>query len=87
MTKSVIVFVIPVIVLLTVFVWLLNERLTWNLQELIMIAGIVVVVGFAIFIGISHLHSAARSETPEDELSKKIMTKTSSISLYISINF
>jgi hypothetical protein len=44
-----------------------------------------VLVGFAIYKGISRARSAARKEPAEDELSKSILLKASSLSYYISI--
>jgi peptidoglycan/LPS O-acetylase OafA/YrhL len=43
------------------------------------------VILFAAFIGYKRLSSAKRGEPPEDELSKKVMQKTSSLSYYISL--
>lgn len=50
-----------------------------------MLGGVLVVVGFAVFIGINRIKSVIQKEPIEDELSKKIMIKASSISYYISI--
>jgi peptidoglycan/LPS O-acetylase OafA/YrhL len=43
------------------------------------------VVGIAVYIGIKRIKSARRGEPSEDELTKKIMVKTASVSYYISI--
>jgi peptidoglycan/LPS O-acetylase OafA/YrhL len=43
------------------------------------------VVAFAVFVGIKRLTSAKRGEPAEDELSKKVMRRTSSLSYYISL--
>ena len=42
-------------------------------------------VGFALYIGLERLKSLRRKEPIEDELSKKIMTKASSLAFYVSI--
>jgi peptidoglycan/LPS O-acetylase OafA/YrhL len=42
-------------------------------------------VAFAVLIGYKRLSSAKRGEPAEDELSKKVMRKTSSLSFYISL--
>jgi hypothetical protein len=44
-----------------------------------------ILIGFGAFFGLSRLRSAKRGEPPEDELSKKILQKASSVSYYISI--
>jgi peptidoglycan/LPS O-acetylase OafA/YrhL len=46
---------------------------------------IILVVGFAVFIGYKRLTSAKRGEPAEDELSKKVLQKTASLSYYISL--
>ena len=46
---------------------------------------IILVVGFAVFIGYKRVTSAKRGEPAEDELSKKVMLRTSSLSFYISL--
>ena len=44
-----------------------------------------VLVGFAVYLGISRLRSHQRGEPGEDELSKKVVTRASSLAYYISI--
>jgi len=44
-----------------------------------------ILIGFAIFRGFGSVKSIIRKEPHEDELSKKIMTKTQSISFQISL--
>ncbi len=85
MKRSVLAFVIAALVIITTIIWIINARFSSNLQEVLMILGIVLVTGFAVFFGVKRLKSAVRKEVPEDELSKKIMTKSSSLSFYISI--
>ena len=49
-------------------------------------AGVVfILVGFAASLGVSRLRSRRRGEPAEDELSKTIMTKASSLAYYVSI--
>ena len=44
-------------------------------------------IGFAIFFGIDRIRSIKSKEPCEDELSKKIITKASSLAFYISVFF
>jgi peptidoglycan/LPS O-acetylase OafA/YrhL len=46
---------------------------------------ILVVVGFALFLGYKRLTSVKRGEPAEDELSKKVVQKAAALSYYISL--
>ena len=78
-------FVVIILVVITTGVWFFNSDTGFNLQELSPFVIILVVLGFAVFIGIKRISSAKRGEPIEDELSKKILVKASSISFYFSI--
>lgn len=65
--------------------WFINSNNSFNLKELSPFLVLIIVIGFALFIGIKRLSSIKRGEPIEDELSKKIMVKTSSVSYYFSI--
>ena len=54
-------------------------------MELVNLGVIVIVVLFALFFGYKRLSSARKGEPIEDELSKKVMQKTASLSYYISL--
>jgi hypothetical protein len=85
MKRTIIIFVIAALVIITLILWALNAKLSGNIQEILMIGTAFIVVGFAVYIGIARVKSSLRKEPLEDELSKKVMTKTSSLSYYISI--
>jgi len=87
MKKTIIIFVIAVLVLVSLVIWAVNANLSGNLQEILMIPVAAIIVAFAVFIGITRLKSNLRKEPAEDELSKRVMTKASSLSFYISIYF
>jgi hypothetical protein len=76
---------IAVLVVIGVVLWILNAEFEWNVPEILMISGLVIIVGFAVYLIVRRMKSSARQEAPEDELSKRIMTKTSSLSFYISL--
>ncbi len=84
MKKTISIFVIIGLVAVTLILWIVKTR-TITYQDILMLGGVLVVVGFAVFIGINRIKSVIQKEPFEDELSKKIMTKASSISYYISI--
>jgi len=85
MKKAVIIFLLSAILIFSVVLWAIEADSSDNLQEIIMIAGVFLVVGFAIFVGISRIRGSLRNEPLDDELSKKLLQKASSLSYYISI--
>jgi len=84
MNRTVIIFVVSGLVLLALVFWAINMR-TISIQEILMLAGAIILVGFAVYTGLVRIKSTIQKEPVEDELSKKIMTKASSISYYVSI--
>jgi peptidoglycan/LPS O-acetylase OafA/YrhL len=87
MKRTVLIFFIALLVLVSLTLWAVNADMSGNLQEILVTAGVLILVGFAVFIGIVRLRSYARKEPAEDELSRNIMTKASSLSFYISLYF
>jgi len=85
MKKSIMVFMVCILVCISVFMWL--NYAVWPLgsAEIIQIGIIVLIVVFALFAGIKRLKSEKRGEPAEDELSKKITMKAASWSYYISL--
>jgi peptidoglycan/LPS O-acetylase OafA/YrhL len=79
------VFIVAALVLATVAVWIFSGPATLKLMDLVSFGVIIIIVAFAVFIGFKRLNSARRGEPAEDELSKKIMQKTASLSYYISL--
>jgi len=85
MKKAVIVFIVAALVLATVGLWIFSSSGNFKPADIASFGIIILVVVFAVFIGVKRLTSAKRGEPPEDELSKKVMRKTSSLSYYISL--
>lgn len=85
MKRTVLIFVLAALVLLTCAYWFRNSIPNLNFIELMNFVIILMVVGLAIFMGVKRIRSFKRGEPAEDELSKKILVKTSSISYYASI--
>lgn len=85
MKKVIIIFVVMGLVLISTILWFLHSEVSST--ELLFASGIIIVLGFALFVGIGRLKSFSRKEPMEDELSKKIMLKTSSLSYYLSLYF
>jgi len=85
MNRTVVGFVVSALVLISLAVWALKGHITGNTQEILMAAIVLVLVGFAVYIGVSRVRSRLRREPAEDELSRKVMTRASSFAYYISI--
>jgi peptidoglycan/LPS O-acetylase OafA/YrhL len=84
MKKAVIIFIVAALVIATTIIWILSSG---NLQ-LVDIANfgiIFLLVALAVLLGYRRLSSARRGEPAEDELSKKVMRKASSLAYYISL--
>lgn len=85
MKKSLIVFIISGLVLMTTGLWFFTSVKEFNTMDLLHFGVITLIVGFAVFVGFKRLGNAKRGEPVEDELSKKILQKTAAISYYISL--
>jgi peptidoglycan/LPS O-acetylase OafA/YrhL len=85
MKKTVILFIIAALVLLTVGFWFFSGSMKVGLLELMNIGIVVLIVVFALFMGYKRLSAHQKGEPAEDEMSKKVIGKTSSMSYYISI--
>ena len=85
MKKTLMILVVAVLVLVSIIFWVFNIQKPLNPVEILMILIPLILVGFALYLGFRNLGSALRKEPVEDELSKKVMTKASSLSFYISL--
>ncbi|MFH0842819.1 MAG: hypothetical protein V1903_09390 [Bacteroidota bacterium] len=85
MKKAVIIFILTAIVIAGAILWLMSRSGHIRTVDFMSMAVLVIVVGFALYMGIKKITSARRGEPAEDELSRKIMRKTSSLSYYISL--
>jgi cytochrome b561 len=85
MKRTVLIFIISALVVASLALWVLKGRVAGNTQEMIQVGVALVLVGFAVYLGVSRLRSHHRREPAEDELSRKVMTRASSLAYYISI--
>ena len=85
-TKTSIVILLIGVVTLSLGAWVYySKNDSLEIADLMQYAIIVVLVAFALIIGIRRLKSERRGEPAEDELSKKIMQKATSTAFYISL--
>jgi peptidoglycan/LPS O-acetylase OafA/YrhL len=85
MKKPVLILIVAAIVIITCGLWIINSSMIFGHKNILSLVVIILLVGFAVFIGFKQLTSVKRGEPTEDELSKKMLIKASSISYYISI--
>jgi hypothetical protein len=85
MKKSIVTFVISALIVASLILWALKGRIAGNTQEIVMAGIVLVLVGFAGYLGVSRLRSHLRREPGEDELSRMVMTRASSLAYYVSI--
>lgn len=85
MKKTVLVFIVTALVVTGIAVLVAIPGFEWNIEEILMTAGVVLLVGFGIFVGIGRARSLRKGEPAEDELSKRIMVRSSSYSYYLSL--
>jgi hypothetical protein len=85
MKKAIISFVIGALILAALVLWALKGRIAGNTSEIVNGGIVLVLVGFAVYLGASRLRSHRRGEPGEDEFSKRVLTKASSLAYYISI--
>jgi hypothetical protein len=85
MKKTNLIFLVSALVLASLAIWVLRGRTSGNAQEIIMAGVVLVLVGFAVFLGVSRLRSRLRREPGEDEMSKTVMTRASSLAYYVSL--
>jgi hypothetical protein len=85
MKKSILVIIVSVLVLVATIMWLLNANTPLSFSANAPILVVLVIVVFGLYVGYSRLKSEKRGEPAEDEMSKRIMLKTSSMSFYISL--
>jgi preprotein translocase subunit SecY len=85
MKRTIILFVICALLLVTMTFWAWKGLIAGNMPEILMVSGVLLIIGFALFIGSTRIRSHLRKEPSEDELSKGIMTKATSLAYYISL--
>jgi peptidoglycan/LPS O-acetylase OafA/YrhL len=85
MKRSYLALIISGLVLLTTIIWFISTKKPADVLGVVQFGIILVLIGFGVYVGISRLKSENKGEPAEDELSKTILQKASSMSYYISI--
>lgn len=87
MKKTILIFVLSAMVLITTALWFLNVDGEGSVFEYLLFSPILIIIGFGIYLGVSRGKSVLRKEPVEDEMSRKVLSKASSLSFYISLYF
>ncbi|MCU0408022.1 MAG: DUF2178 domain-containing protein [Bacteroidales bacterium] len=85
MKRAIILFVVIATVIFSTVLWLVNVDTEFQLADILEVGVIFLVVGFALLMLYKRVVSAKRGEPAEDELSKRIMQRASSLSYFISL--
>jgi hypothetical protein len=85
MKKTILIFVLCILQVGAFVLWSLKSHSSGSVQEILRAGAVLVLVGFAFFLGVSRLRSRRRREPAEDEMSKGVMTRASSLAYYISL--
>jgi Kef-type K+ transport system membrane component KefB len=85
MKRAVIAFFVSVLVLASVIMWLRMSPEGMSIHEVTQIGIIFLMVVFGLFFAWRRFSSVRRGEPVEDEMSKRVMQKASSLSYFISL--
>jgi peptidoglycan/LPS O-acetylase OafA/YrhL len=83
--KAVFIICLTLGVLGGVVVWIRSPDKEINLTEVGTVAGVILVVGFALFLAFRRLRSVKENLPAEDEMSKKLLRRSAATSYYLSI--
>ncbi len=85
-TKTLFVLLVAGVVTLSLGAWLYYSQAgSFELMDVLQIGIILILVSFALILGIRRLKSERRGEPAEDEYSKKVMQKAAATAYYISL--
>jgi amino acid transporter len=85
MKKMIVIFAVGTLVLAGLAAWMLKGRVAGDGWEIATTGIAFVLVGFAAALGLTRLRRHRRGEPEEDELSKRIMTRATSLAFYVSL--
>ena len=85
MKRTILIFVISALVLASTALWYFTSSTACKPLDILQFGVILVIVGFALFLGYKRLTIAKRGEPAEDELSKKVVQKAAAPSYFISL--
>ena len=85
MKNSIVMIVLVILVIISSILWFVSAKEMVDLIDLLSAGIVLILVVFALYVAIQRIRSIKKGEPAEDELSKSIMLRASSVSFYISI--
>ena len=85
MKKSYLLFFVIALVIISLSIWLSLSNTSFSFSEIYQIPIILVLIGFAIFVGVRRFRSEKKGQPGEDELSRQIMQRAASLSYFKSL--
>lgn len=85
MKKLLLPFTISILTLISLFIWINSSKQELLLIEKIQYLVILLLVVFGISIGIGRIKSHSRNEPIDDEMTKLVLMKSSSVSFFLSL--
>ena len=85
MKKAILIFVIVALVLTAMGVYFFFGEFEISVQDIGMVAGLILVITFAVILGIRRVRSLRKSQPAEDELSKVVLKRAASTAYYDSL--
>jgi heme/copper-type cytochrome/quinol oxidase subunit 2 len=85
MRKAIFLVVLSVSFIVSLIMWLAAPSAEYSAQELVLILGAILVVGFALFLAFRRLRDVKEKLPTEDEMSKNIMRRGTATAYHLSI--
>ena len=85
MKRALVIFGVTLLLIASTALWLANANGLLSQFDMVTLGILIVLVAFAVIIGIRRLTSARRGEPGEDELSRNILRRAAALSYYISL--
>ena len=85
MKQTIIIFIVAALVLVSTALWFFSSEAASDPMELVQLVVIILVVGFAIFLGVRMLKGVRRGEPVEDELTRRVLQRSAATAYYISL--
>ena len=85
MKKSLLIFMLVAFVIAGMVMYYLYAGATFNVQELFMVSGLVLVILFAMILAVRRIRSLRKNQPAEDELSRSVMKRAAGTSYYLAL--
>jgi hypothetical protein len=85
MKRAIIALLVTILILLSLFVWVRTSQGSLSRFEIPQIGIIIALAGFGLFFAWRRLSTEKRGEPAEDEMSKRVMQKASSLAYFVSL--